>query len=122
MLSILISPPVEIQRVGHSFGRNIKTDELFVPIMAFYLAQLHQLVMECWHRFAENQKEIAKANENNHRAHERKQSTEEAMRIEGQRRQSEVLEDDVFILLQARGFRYFEGVHFDGDSYLHHHL
>jgi hypothetical protein len=66
-------------------------DELYVAVIAFYLSKLHQIVMQSWRRFAQTTQATAEANSHVHRSRTIRYQQDEATRLEGTRRQIEIL-------------------------------
>jgi hypothetical protein len=87
-----------------------------------FFTLLHTVIMESWHRFREAQKSIAQESDHNHRVREKRKSEEEAIRLEGQRRQidlSHVARNSVLLQYacrQANNCSYFDGSYLNDTS------
>ena len=126
LFSHVFIPPAAGETPSTEQNKLITSHDLLILSVAMYF---HQVVIKSWAMFSESTEETAEKNTQDQRAREVRHGQVEAMRLEGQRRQIEVLRDtptdDIqfpdAVKRQAGKFRFVEGM-YTGDSDRHLNL
>lgn len=72
-----------VEKVGLSAGHK---EELFDAVMSFYLTELHLLILNSWHEFAAERKELEEQKDASNRVLQRHIAEDKARILEGERR------------------------------------